>query len=245
MRAALALGLTELKLLLRKKINAFSVLGVPAAMCLFAYRSDRPENAEGWGALFAHGFLFVLLLSTFLVSTTVFTGRRQSLVLKRLRTAELTDTALIAGIITPLVVVTLAQMTIYLGFCLYLGAPLPAQPLLVPLALLAGTAVAVLAGAATASLSTSVEVTQVTAVPVVIAAVGGMFATFADAEWLRAVGLALPLNGPADLLAKAWGGIAAGVQLPSAGLVLTAGTVLSAVLLGLVAARWYRWEPRA
>lgn len=244
MRATVALGLTELKLLLRRKINAASVLGVPVAMCVVAYTNNRPETAAGWGSMFAHAFMIVLLVSTFLVSTTVFTARRQSLVLKRMRTAEITDTGLIAGMITPLVAVTLAQMVVYLGFCLAIGAPLPENPLLALGGILLGTATAVLAGAATASFSASVEVTQITAMPVLVAALGGMIATFSDSALARTLGLLMPLNGPTTMLAKGWGGDTAGVQLPELPLVLPAGMVLTAVVLGLITFRWYRWEPR-
>ncbi|MGW0522796.1 ABC transporter permease [Crossiella sp. NPDC003009] len=244
MRAAVLLGLTELKLVLRKKINAASVLGVPVAMCAVAYSNDRPDNAAGWGSIFAHAFMIVLLVSTFLVSTTVFTARRQSLVLKRMRTAEITDSALVAGMITPLIVITLAQMAVYLGFCLAIGAPLPENPLLALGGILLGTAVAVLAGAATASFSSSVEVTQITAMPVLVAALGGMIATFSDSDLARTLGMLMPLNGPTDMLAKGWGGGTAGIQLTELPLVLPAGIALSAVVLGIITAKFYKWEPR-
>ncbi|MGO1056224.1 ABC transporter permease [Crossiella sp. CA198] len=244
MRAAVLLGLTELKLLLRKKINAASVLGVPVAMCVVAYSNDRPDTAAGWGSMFAHSFMIVLLVSTFLVSTTVFTARRQSLVLKRMRTAEITDAALIAGMVTPLIVVTLAQMLGYLAFCVAIGAPLPENPLLALGGILLGAAIALLAGAATASLSSSVEVTQITAMPLLVAALGGMIATFADSDLARTLGMLMPLNGPTDMLAKGWGGGGAGIQLPEIALILPAGIALSAVVLGVITVRFYKWEPR-
>jgi hypothetical protein len=101
-------------------------------------------------------------------------------------------------------------------------------------------AVATALGVATACLSRSVEATQVTGAPVTMAAVGGLVMTGSS---LAGVGLALPLVGPDDLVARGW---AAGLVLdvPVVPLDL-ASAVLWFTVAGVVISRAFRWEPRA
>ncbi|MFD1052556.1 hypothetical protein ACFQ1S_46675, partial [Kibdelosporangium lantanae] len=122
------LAMTELRLLVRKKITAYSVLVVPLLLCALAWFIDREQPSEAWADTFGGRFIMLMVLSVYLVSTTVFTARRQSLVLQRLRTSELGNTGIYLGIGAPMVVVGLAQTLIYFGFCVAVGAPMPSNP---------------------------------------------------------------------------------------------------------------------
>lgn len=231
--------LMELKLLLRKRITALSILAAPVLVGAITWSSRPPEAAE-WGKLVASNVLLLILLSVYLVSLTVFTARRQSFVLKRLRTSTLSDRALFAGVLGPVVVVGLGQTVAYLVFCFAVGAPAPSSALLVAVGVVLSVGVATALGVATACLSRSVEATQVTGTPVTMAAVGGMVLTGSS---LAGLGLALPLVGPMDLVARGW---SAGIVLdvPVVPLDL-ASAVLWLAVAGVVISRAFRWEPRS
>jgi ABC-2 type transport system permease protein len=105
-------------------------------------------------------------------------------------------------------------------------------------------AVAIALGVATACLSRSVEATQVTGTPVAIGATAGLALTGASAPWVAGLGLAMPMSGPADLVARGW---SAGVDLGDVPVVPLdlASIVLWLAVAGLVISRSFRWEPRS
>ncbi len=231
------LATVELKLLLRKKITAFSVVVVPVALAALLWFGPTPQM---WAGQLSRDFLMLMMLSVYLVSLTVFTARRQSLVLKRLRTSELTDRGVLAGVLGPVVVVGLVQTVAYLAFCVAIGAPLPAVPLLAVLGVVTGLAVATAAGVATACLSRSVEATQLTSTPMLVATMAGLFLTASSSTSAAAAGLAMPLAGPMDLLARGWGG---GTPVGNVAFDL-ASAALWLVVAVVLFSRFFRWEPR-
>lgn len=246
-RKPLRLGLFETRLLFRRKITAVSATIMPLGLCALTWFGDRETSDEAWGPLLGVRFAMLLLLTVFMTSMTVYTARRQSLVLKRLRTSELTDAGLIAAITLPVLVLGLGQVIVYFGFCVAVGAPLPEQPLLVLAGVLLGLLLTVAAGMATAALSASVEATHVTSFPVLTLGLAGLFMVQSPQTAVAASGAAMPLLGPAELITKGWSGSDAGVDLaalPGATLGL-ASTVLWLVLFGIVIARYFRWEPRS
>jgi ABC-2 type transport system permease protein len=240
----LALAVVELRLLLRKKLTAFSVVVVPLGLAALTLFGERPPDAAGWADLLTTNILLLLMLSVYLVSLMVFTARRQSLVLKRLRTSALSDRRILVGVVGPVALVGLAQVVGYLAVCLLADAPAPANPGLVAVGVLLGVLVATALGVATACLSRSVEATQVTSIPVVMAGVVGMFLTAASSPALVAVGLAMPLTGPADLVAEGWASAGTEVgDVPVAPLDV-ASSLLWLVVAAVVFSRLFRWEPR-
>ncbi|MEV4317636.1 hypothetical protein [Actinocrispum sp. NPDC049592] len=228
----LHLALFELKLLLRRRITAFSVFGVPVLMCAMTWFSKEGMPPDRWGSLLGSQFIIVMMLSVYMVSTTVFTARRQALVLKRLRTTELTDNDIYIGVGAPIALVGTVQTVVFFGFCLAVGAPMPGNVLLVLVGVLAGVAVGMLGGIATAAFSRSVEATQVTAVPVLMAGVGGLILV-----QTHEFGGLLPVVGAGELVTKGWSG--------GSPVIGAAGCVLWLVVFGAVAVRYFRWEPRA
>jgi ABC-2 type transport system permease protein len=232
------LSTVELKLLLRRKITAFSVVVVPIGLAALLLFGPTPSSRTEWAGQLSRDFLLLMMLSVYLVSLTVFTARRQSLVLKRLRTSGLSDAGVLAGVLGPVVVVGLVQTVAYLGFCLAMGAPAPTAPLLAVLGVVTGLAVATAAGVATACLSRSVEATQLTSTPMLLATMAGLFLTASESAAASTVGLSMPLAGSMDLLAMGWGGGFGNVPLD-------VGTALAWVAVSaLVFRRFFRWEPR-
>jgi ABC-2 type transport system permease protein len=230
------LALFELRLLLRKRITAVSVLAVPIGICAMAWLQFRELAAAEWPASMGLTSTMLLLLSVFLVSTTVFTARRQSLVLQRLRTSELSDNGVFAGISVPIMLVGLLQLVVFFAFCLAIGAPAPSQPLFVLLGLILGVLVSMVAGIATAAFSRSVEVTQITSIPVLLAGMAGLFMAPNSDPVISAIGTFMPFAGPGELIAKGWAG-----STPTLALVSSLAWLL---LLGFTAARYFKWEPR-
>ncbi|GAB1516364.1 ABC transporter permease [Actinophytocola sp. KF-1] len=238
------LSIVEFRLLLRRRITAFSVLVVPVGLAALTLFGQRPDDPAQWGRLLSTNFLLLTMLSAYLVSLTVFTARRQSRVLKRLRTSELSDTAILGGVLAPVLVVGLAQAAAYLVFCVVTGAPAPGDPVAVVAGVVLGVVVATAAGAATACLTRTVEATQLTGTPLLLAAVAGMFMTASSEPAVATVGLVMPIAGPADLVARGWGTGVTGAALPAVPLGL-ASTVLWLAVSGVVFHRAFRWEPRA
>lgn len=239
------LSTVELRLLLRRKTTAVSVVLVPLGLAALTHFGTRPPDVAEWGGLLARNFLLLMILSVYMVSLTVFTARRQSLVLKRLRTSELRDGEVLAGVVGPVVLVGLAQTLGYYAFCLAIGAPIPAAPGLLALGIALALVTATAMGVATACLTRSVEATQLTGVPPLIAALAGMFLTATGVSGPTIVGLAMPLAGPVDLVAKGWGAPGALVaDVPVVPLDL-ASTVLWLTVAGVLFNRLFRWEPRA
>jgi ABC-2 type transport system permease protein len=239
----LALVLVELKLLLRKKLTAFSVVVVPAGLVALTLFGPQPPDDAEWAGLLSRNFLLMLMLSVYLVSLMVFTARRQSLVLKRLRTSALSDRQILTGVLGPVAAVGLAQTVGYLAVCLLTGAPAPADPLPVVLGVVLGVSVAVALGVATACLSSSVEATQLTAVPVMMAGFAGLFLAGASSPALAAVGVAMPLMGAGDLVAKGWSTGAVIADVPVVPLDV-ASSLLWLAVAGVMFSRLFRWEPR-
>lgn len=232
----LHLALTELRLLFRKKITLASVLAIPAFLCAAAWLQLRDMPKNEWPGQMGFTYVMLLTLSVFLVSTTVFTARRQSLVLQRLRTSELSDNGVFAGIAGPILVVGVAQSLLYFAFCIAIGAPAPERIDIVLIGLVLGLPTALVAGIVTAAFSRSVEVTQITALPAIVVAMAGVVMIRMDNEIAATIGAALPIAGPGGLLSEGWSGSVPVVALVS--------SVAWLGLLAFAGHRFFKWEPR-
>lgn len=240
-------GVLEIRLLFRRKTTAFAASVLPIGLCVMTWFTVRNHEPESWGSLVSDRFVMLMLLSVFMASMTVYTARRQSLVLKRMRTSELTDAGVITAVTMPVVTMGVVQVLVYVVFCLVVGAPMPVHPWLLLLGLVSGVLMTVAAGMAVAAVSRSVEATTITAFPVIVATLAGLFMQDAPDVSVVVSGVMLPLIGPADLVAKGWSGHDAGATLTSVPALMPglASTLLWAVVFAAVIARFFRWEPRA
>ncbi|GAB2759886.1 ABC transporter permease [Amycolatopsis magusensis] len=234
-------GWFEIRLLFRRKLTLFSATVMPIGLCVLTWFGVRDRQPENWGSLLGDRFTMLMLLSVFMTSMTIYTARRQSLVLKRLRTTELTDAGVIGAITMPVVAMGVVQALAYFVFCLFLGAPMPTHPWLVVLGMAGGVLLTVTAGMATAALSKSVEATHVTSFPVMIGALAGLFMVGSGDEQVATAGSLMPLIGPSNLLAKGWSGFDTGFTPLTVDL---GSTLLWGVLFAAVIGRFFRWEPR-
>lgn len=214
------------------------------------------------GAYVTLGFVGFALVTSFINLLNGLVARRDDLVLKRLRGTEVPPSAVLAGQFGAAGAVLLVQ-TVLLGALAvgWFDAPLPADPLLLLLALAAGFALFALLAAALSGLTPSAEAAPLVAMPVLLLSMfaGGVASPLASLpDWLQAPAHALPLSPVVETLRTAWFGRAFGTETWSGGPLPDLATLATwphaAGALALLAAwtagaalltrRLFRWEPR-
>ncbi|MFD5818824.1 ABC transporter permease [Streptomyces sp. NPDC127038] len=244
-----ALARAELTLLGRTRATLAAALFVPLVMPLTLRSAVTSMNLKGTGltvgsVLLPSSFGFALLFAVYGSLTSVYTARREELVLKRLRTGELRDLEILAGAALPSVAIGLAQCLILtVAYHATLGVGMPARPELVLLGLLSAFVTWPALAAVTSSLSRSVEGAQVAATPLTLVSLVGSGALI-PLELLPD-GMApfcelLPLTPVITLVRGGWTGHLSAHD--------TAGALVTAVAWTVIAVfavrRWFRWEPR-
>ncbi|NJP90818.1 ABC transporter permease [Nonomuraea sp. FMUSA5-5] len=186
-------------------------------------------------AAVAHASLSILLaITAFMNITVALTARRDQLVLKRLRSTRLTDGQLLLGQIASTATQTVALIvvcTVAVRFAA--GVPLPANPLAFAAVTIAGSAVMSLLGAAYTAAIPRSELAAAYTMPVflVAAVAAGAMGPIPVPSWLRPVLDLLPTTAVVD-------------AVRTGELVVPFLTLAGWTLAGLVALRWFRWEPR-
>ncbi len=252
-----ALARAEGVLLRRNRIAMLTAIALPVIM-VYALKSSRLLRAAGppgAGASLLIGLTaFALLLPVYYNLVSALVARREELVLKRLRTGEVTDAEILAGTAAPAVAIAWAQVAVTaVAAVAAFGMDPPANAVLVLAALILGTLVFALLAAITSAVTRTVELAQVTTLPVLLiplALSGLMFPLAGLPEQLRLVAQALPLTPVVELLRLGLTGTAVGgghlALAATFGAAAIPVLVLAAwILAGAWAARrWFRWEPR-
>ena len=244
-----ALGRAELTLLGRNRGVVVTALLVPLALPFSVRpafgRLDLAAHGVSVGAAMltaAIGFSFLFAVYTALVSAYV--ARREELVLKRLRTGELSDAEILTGTALPAVGLGLAQaLVLAVGCALLLHAGAPKAPWLILPGLLSGLVVSAALAAVTASFTRTTESAQVTALPLVfVSMIGSGIALPAEVlpDRLASVCALLPLSPAIRLVRAGWTGQLSGPQTLTALVTALAWTVVAVFAVR----RWFRWEPR-
>ncbi|MEU4034042.1 ABC transporter permease [Streptomyces collinus] len=244
-----ALARAELALLGRNRSVVLTALLVPLALP-FSLRPaldqmDLATQGLTPGAVMmtaAVGFSFLFAVYSALVNA--FVARREELVLKRLRTGELTDTEILTGTALPAVGVGLAQALLLCAGCaVLLRTGVPRAPYLILLGLVAGLVLSAALAALTASFTRSVESGQITALPLVLVTMTGSgiaVPTEVLPHRLASVCAFLPLSPAVRLVRAGWTG-----RLDAPEVLLTVATALAWTVVAVFAVRrWFRWEPR-
>ncbi|KMS74479.1 membrane protein [Streptomyces viridochromogenes] len=244
-----ALARAEVTLLGRSRGTLFAAMFVPLLLP-FSVREaakgmDLAEAGLSLGTVVLPASIgFSLLYAVYATLVSVYTARREELVLKRLRTGELKDTEILAGAALPAVVTGLAQsLVLAVGCAVLLDVGAPEAPHLAVLGLLLGVVLCASLGAVTASFTRTVESAQVTTLPVVFLSMifSGMFVPLEVLpDRVASVCELLPLTPVITLLRGGWTGDLSAYE--AIGPVLTG---LAWTVLGVLAVRrWFRWEPR-
>ncbi|MFF0012999.1 ABC transporter permease [Streptomyces sp. NPDC005374] len=244
-----ALARAEVTLFLRSKGMILSAVFLPLVLP-FSLRASIPEadlKDEGLslGLLLIPGAVgFSLLFAVYLALIGVFVGRREELVLKRLRTGELRDHEIMAGAALPAVVTSLVQCVLLaVGCSVLLDVAAPKAPLLAVLGVLLGLLMSAALAALTAGFTRTVESAQVTGLPfVMITMMGSGVAVPREflPDRLASVCELLPFSPVITLVRGGWSG---GLSTYEAlGAVLTAVAWTAPAVFAVQ--RWFRWEPR-
>ncbi|MFK0160040.1 ABC transporter permease [Streptomyces sp. NPDC090499] len=244
-----ALSHAELLLFGRNRSAVLTALLVPLALPVTVRPAldqfDLRAKGLNAGTLMltaAIGFSFLFAVYSSLVGA--FVARREELVLKRLRTGELSDAEILAGTALPAVCLGLAQALLLTAGCtVLLDAGAPRAPYLTLLGLLLGLLLSAALAALTSAFTRTTESAQVTALPLLfVSLLGSGIAMPADALPGRVAKVCelLPLSPAVRLVRAGWTGeLDAGQAL---------GAVLTALAWTVVAVfavrRWFRWEPR-
>ncbi|MEU0068934.1 ABC transporter permease [Streptomyces sp. NPDC006332] len=244
-----ALARAELTLFGRSKGTIVAAVFVPLVLP-FSVRSvvedmDLADTGLSVGLVLLPGAVgFSLLFAVYSALIGVFVGRREELVLKRLRTGELRDREILAGAALPSVGTGLVQSLILAAGCAaLLGLPAPEAPHLVVVGVLLGLVMCASLAAVTASFTRTVESAQVTALPLMMISMVGSGITVPlelMPDRLATVLDLLPLTPVITLVRGGWSGELSVYE--AGGPVLTA---LAWTAFGVFAVRrWFRWEPR-
>lgn len=166
-----ALARGEWSLLLNNKVALLNCFALPALM-VFVFASIGDITGLSLGTLAPMLVLgTALMFIVYYTLVTSFVARRESLMLKRLRSGEAGDRVIIAGIATPFVLITLAQTAAgVLAVILWLGVPARPGMALIGLAAVLGALAWVSLAVASTGLTRSVEHAQITTLPLILAA---------------------------------------------------------------------------
>ena len=230
MNRVLTLARAEARILIRNRLVAATGVLLPLLMGLFIASTDT-EGA--WGNIVAMQLVLMLLFCVYATATTSLAARKRQLVLKRLRSGELSDAEILTGLLAPLFVLALAQLVILILCTVAFGAPLPSRPWLLVPALVLGALMSATLALATAAFTASAELAQITVTPFFFAAIAG-----ADVGDLRGERGRAQLLAPAPRSPARAGSGKAGRAARE--LALLGWTAAGAA----VARRLFRWEPR-
>lgn len=236
-----SIALGELIQVFRNRLVLVTSFIMPVAVS--AYFIHQHETFADLGSL---GYIAAVVMFTVgafgLYTTTVTTlaSRRQNLFLKRLRSTPASDAGILSGLMLPVTVLALVQVTaILIVLAAVAGGPTNV-PLLVAAVL--STVIMMLGlGLATAGLTNSPEHAQVTTLPVSLGAIAvASWVGITGTEELTLLKRLLPGGSATELVLNAWnGGVPVADSLPL--LLPTLSWVVVAVAL---ASRLFRWEPR-
>ena len=231
-----AIAIAEFRLLVRNRLVASCAILLPVVFgaALFLNR----DTHLGGGAVAGVQVVAMAAMGTYVTATTTLATRRQTLYLKRMRGAAISDRSIITGLVAPLIAVNIAQIAVVLGILASHGAP--ANPALLIAAIVIAEAMFTGLAFATAGFTASPEQAQYTTIPIFFAATAAAILSQAPGfDDLTILKRCLPGGALTELIMTAWNG----GSLSNLPLLLAPSLVWAA--LGVLAARTsFRWEPR-
>jgi ABC-2 type transport system permease protein len=251
-----SIGRAELLLFWRNRTALFNAVLLPVTIVGLA----ASANIDDGGGLLGNAFLVTSLLGLVLLGVVYYTlvstyvARREELVLKRLRVGELTDAEILAGTASPAVAIAVAQIVLLIvAGAVFLGLPMPVNAPVLALGALGGVGLFVLLAAASATFTRTVEMAQVTTLPILGACLVGsglMLPLEVLPGPVAGVLRFLPLTPALELMRLGWlGTTGEGPPKDFVGVLGAAavpvGILVAWVVVGILAVRrWFRWEPR-
>jgi ABC-2 type transport system permease protein len=252
-----ALSSAEMRLLWRNKTAIFTALAMPVGMVLILLPTGIQDDAGGGLGPFVVATLigFTLLFVVYYNLVTAYVARREELVLKRLRVGEASDREVLLGMATPAIALGTAQVALGIVAAMaFLDLGRPVNPILVLLAVAGGAAVFTLLAAASTPFTRSVELAQVTTLPVAVVGMlfsGLLFPLDALPTAAEQAARLLPLTPVVELTNLGLRGSTGDLAPVGFAASFTEAIVPLAVLAAWIVVgrygvrRWFRWEPRA
>jgi ABC-2 type transport system permease protein len=240
---ALTLAAAETRLILRNRTVLVTAAVLPLIVALMLARSGMGDLTGTAGALASLQLGMLLMFGLFMPITMTLAARRQQLYLKRLRTSPASTASIVAGLASPLALIALVQTAIVLAATAWDSGTAPAHPELLVLAFLNGAVICGALGFLTASFTKTPEAAQITVLPGVLLLMVGMFQPIMSDGPIALWRLAIPGAAWSALTETAWDGSEEGYLASVAAPVLVSTAV--ALLAAVVAARLFRWQPRA
>ncbi|SEF50460.1 ABC-2 type transport system permease protein [Thermomonospora echinospora] len=261
-RRLLRLARLDMTLLWRNRTALFGVVGLPAFFAVMLLVSDgNGHQSAGVPAVLYTGtgdLAFFLLPAVFMNLVSVFTARREELTLKRLRSGPLSDAEALGGSVLGATALYLAQSAVIVVIiATALDGGLPADPVLMLLGMLLGAVVFALLAMALSGVTPTVEMAQLTVIPVLLVSMlgsGFMFPLEEAPVGVRAVAQVMPLTPAVEIARTAYLGrdFTVDGDHGALGLVETWTACVPALLTlaawivvgAWLARRYFRWEPR-
>ncbi|MEU5975548.1 ABC transporter permease [Streptomyces sp. NPDC047315] len=244
-----ALGRAELTLLVRNRAMLFVALLMPVmmvgAMQGWAKELDYDKAAMSVAeASVVAGIGFVLLFVVHANLVSAYVARREELVLKRLRTGEVSDREILIGTSLPAVALAVAQCVLIAAVSVAVfDVSAPKRPDLLVAGVALGLVLMVALAAVVAAGTRTVESAQLTTLPLLTVSFlgSGLFVPLdLLPEKVATVCERLPMTGAMTLVRAGWLGGVDAKEVTAA-----AVTALVWVLVSVFAVRrWFRWEPR-
>ncbi|WP_354597389.1 ABC transporter permease [Streptomyces sp. JL1001] len=244
-----ALARAELILLIRNRSAIFVALVLPIVM-IFSIRASLEQidlagtGLSVAGAALTGGIGIVLVQVVYMNLVTGYVTRREELVLKRLRTGEVTDREILISTALPSVALAVLQsVLLVVAGAIAFDLSAPKRPDLFLLGLLVGFVMMSALAAATSAVTRTVQTSQLTTLPLFFVSLfaSGIFVpldVFPDK--LAAVFELLPLTGVMTLVRHGWLGGVEGGDLVTAVVAALAWTTFAVFAVR----RWFRWDPR-
>jgi ABC-2 type transport system permease protein len=236
-----AIAHSELIQIFRNRSVLISGFFMPvAASAFFIYSRAIFEDQGSLGHISAMLVFTIGAFSLYATTVTTLAARRQSLFLKRLRSTAATDPAILSGLMLPITVISLLQVSVMLGAFGAVSGP-PADVSLLAAAVGSAFVMMLALGLATAGVTRSPEQAQVTTLPLSLGIVAVViWVGITGTESLTVLKRMLPGGAAAELAANAWNG---GTPLADS-LLLLAPTLAWAVVAIALARTLFSWEPR-
>lgn len=237
----LSIARSELIQIFRNRSVLITSFVMPLAIsAFFVYQHEVFAEIGSLGYIAAIVMFTVCAFGLYTSAVTTLASRRQNLFLKRLRSTAAGDASILAGLVLPVTVISLVQVTVIL---IVLGTitDTPADVALLAVAVLASVAMMIGLGLATAGLTNSPEHAQVTTLPVSLGVIAvASWVGISGTDELTLLKRLLPGGSATELAVNAWNG---GVAVTDS-LLLLAPTLAWVVVAVVLATRLFRWEPR-
>jgi ABC-2 type transport system permease protein len=237
----LTLARSELAQILRNRTVLITSLLMPLGVgAFFVYRRDTFADMYSLGYIAAVIVFTIGAFSLYSTIVTTLAARRQTLFLKRLRSTAAGDRDILSGLVLPVALISLVQVTLILGVFAAVSEG-PADVVVLAVAVVATFVMMLALGLATAGVTNSPEQAQVTTLPLAIGVIAvSSWVGISGTEDFTRLKRSLPGGSATEMVVGAWNG-----GLPGSDVLLLLAPTLGWVALAVVLARrFFRWEPR-